>query len=51
MGIDMNTNMEDIMQYFKLIIITSPDKCTVEEWKDMEASMIQTMKTTQDHVE
>ena len=49
MGIDMNTNMEDIMQYFKLIIITSAYKCTVEEWKDMEASMMQTMKTTQDH--
>ena len=49
MGINMDSNMDDIMQYFKLIIITSADKCTVEEWKDMEASMMQTMKTTQDH--
>ena len=49
MGINMDSNMDDIMQYFKLIIITSADKCTVEEWKDMEASWMQNMKTTQEY--
>ena len=48
-GIDMDSNMEDIMQHFKLIIITSADKYSTVEWKDMEASMMQTLKTTQDH--
>ena len=48
-GIDMESNMEDIMQYFKLIIITSADKYSTEEWKDMEANMMQTLKTTQDY--
>ena len=49
MGIDMNTNMEEIMQHFKLIIIRSAAKCTVEEWKDMEASLMQTLKTTEEY--
>ena len=49
MGINMDTNMEDIMQYFNLSIITSSDKYPAEEWKDMEASLMQTLKTTQDH--
>ena len=48
-GIDMDSNMEDIMQHFKLIIITSADKYSTVEWKDMEASMMQTLKTTQDY--
>ena len=45
LGINMNTNMEDIMQHFKLFIITSADKYSKEEWKDMEAYFMQTMKT------
>ena len=49
MGINMDTNMEDIMQYFNLCIITSSDKYSAEEWKDMEAIMMQTLRTTQDH--
>ena len=49
MGINMATNMEDIMQHFNLCIITSSDKYPAEEWKDMEASLMQTLKTTQDH--
>ena len=49
MGINMDTNMEDIMQYFNLCIITSSDKYSAEEWKDMEASLMQTLKTTQDY--
>ena len=49
MGINMDTNMEDIMQYFNLSIITSSDKYPAEEWKDMEGSLMQTLKTTQDH--
>ena len=49
MGIVMDSNMEDIMQHFKLIIITSADKCSAEEWKDMEASIMQTMKTTEEY--
>ena len=49
MGIDMDSNMEEIMQHFKLIIITSAAKCTAEEWKDMEARWMQTMKTTQEY--
>ena len=49
MGINMATNMEDIMQYFNLCIITSSDKYSTEEWKDMEASWMQTLKTTQEY--
>ena len=49
MRINMNTNMEEIMQHFKLCIITSANKCSIEEWEDMEAIMMQTLKTTQDH--
>ena len=49
MGINMDTNMEDIMQYFNLCIITSSDKYSTEEWKDMEASWMQTLKTTQEY--
>ena len=48
-GIDMESNMEDIMQYFKLIILTDVDKYSTVERKDMEASMMQTMKTTQEY--
>ena len=48
-GIDMESNMEDIMQYFKLIILTDVDKYSTVEMKDMEARMMQTMKTPQDH--
>merc|ERR1712208_123749 len=49
MKINMDTNMEEIMQHFKLCIITSFDKCSIEEWEDMEAIMMQTLRTTQDH--
>ena len=49
MGIDMDSNMEEIMQHFKLIIIRSAAKCTVEEWKDMEASWMQILKTTEEY--
>ena len=49
MRINMNTNMEDIMQYFKLFIITSADKYSKEEWKDMEADIMQTLKTTEEY--
>ena len=45
MGISMDSNMEDIMQYFQIIIITS----ATEKLKDMEADIVQTLKTTQDH--
>ena len=48
-GINMDTNMEDIMQHFNLCIITSGDKYSAEEWKDSEASLMQTLKTTQDY--
>ena len=41
--------MEEIMQHFKLIIIRSAAKYSVEEWKDMEAMLMQTLKTTQEH--
>ena len=41
--------MEDIMQHFNLCIITSGDKYSAEEWKDSEASLMQTLKTTQDY--
>ena len=49
MGINMDTNMEDIMQYFNLCIITSSDKYSAEEWKDMEAIMMQTLRTTTEY--
>ena len=49
MKINMDTNMEEIMQHFKLFIITSSDKCSIEEWKDMEAVIMQTLKTTEDY--
>ena len=49
MKININTNMEEIMQHFKLFIITSANKCSIEEWEDMEAIMMQTLRTTQDH--
>ena len=49
MKINIDTNMEEIMQHFKLFIITSANKCSIEEWEDMEAIMMQTLKTTQDH--
>ena len=45
MGINMDTNMEDIMQHFKLCIITSANN----KMEDMEADIMQTLKTTQDH--
>ena len=37
------------MQYFKLIILTDVDKYSTVEWKDMEASMMQTLKTNQEY--
>ena len=49
MGINMDTNMEDIMKHFNICIITSGDKYSTEEWKDMEASLMQTLKTTEEH--
>ena len=49
MGIYMVSNMEDIMKYFKLIIIMSADKYSTEQWKDMEAKKMQTLKTTQEY--
>ena len=49
MNMNMNTNMEDIMKHFNLCIITSSDKYSAEEWKDMEAIMMQTLKTTQEY--
>ena len=49
MGINLDTDMEDIMQYFNLVIISSAYKSSAEEWKDMEASLMQTMKTTQEY--
>ena len=45
MGINMDINMEQIMQHFKLIIIRSAN----DKLKDMEASLMQTLKTTQDY--
>ena len=49
MKINMDTNMEEIMQHFKLCIITSANKCSIEEWEDMEAIMMQTLKTTEEY--
>ena len=45
----MESNMEDIMQYFKLIILTDVDNYSTVEWKDIKASMMPTLKTTQDY--
>ena len=45
MGIDMDTNMEDIMKHLNLIIITSAN----DKLKDMEASLMQTLKTTEEY--
>ena len=45
MGIDMNTNMEEIMKHLNLIIITS----ATEKLKDMEADIMQILKTTEDY--
>ena len=50
-GIDMESNMEDIMKYFQLIILTDVDKYSTVEWKDMEASMMQTLERTQEYGE
>merc|ERR1711888_210730 len=41
--------MEDIMKHFNLCIITHSDKYSIEEWKDMEASLMQTLKTTTEY--
>ena len=41
----MDSNMEDIMQYFKLFIITSAN----DKLKDMEADIMQTLKTTEEY--
>ena len=49
MGINMGSNMEDIMQHLQIIIITSADKYSKEEWKDMEADIMQTLKTTEEY--
>ena len=49
MKININTNMEEIMQHFKLFIITSANKYSIEEWKDVEAIMMQTLKTTEEY--
>ena len=49
MKINIDTNMEEIMQLFKLFIITSANKCSIEEWEDMEAIMMQTLKTTEEY--
>ena len=49
MKINMDTNMEEIMQHFKLCIITSANKYSTEEWKDVEAIMMQTLKTTEEY--
>merc|ERR1712082_214691 len=45
MGINMDTNMNEIMQYFKLFIITSAN----DKLKDMEANIMQTLKTTEEY--
>ena len=41
----MDMNMEDIMEYFKLFLITS----ATEKLKDMEARLMQTLKTTEEY--
>ena len=45
----MDTNMEDIMKHFNLCIITSVDKYSIDNLKDMEASFMQTLKTTEEY--
>ena len=45
MRINMDTNMEDIMEHVQIIIITS----ATEKLKDMEASLMQTLKTTEEY--
>ena len=49
MKINMNINIEEIMQHFKLCIITSANKYSTEKLKDVETIMMQTLRTTQDH--
>ena len=49
MGINMDSNMDEIMKHLNLIIITSTNKCSAEEWQDMEADIIQSLKTTQEY--
>ena len=41
--------MEEIMQHFKLCIITSADIYSTEKLKDMEADIMQTLKTTEEY--
>ena len=48
-GINMNTNMEDIMKHLNFCIITSVDKYSIDKLKDMEASLMQTLKTTTEY--
>ena len=45
MGINMDTNMEDIMQHLQIIIITSAN----DKLEDLEADIMQTLKTTQEY--
>ena len=45
----MRSNMEDIMHHLQIIIITSGDKYSAEEWKDMEADIMQILKTTEEY--
>jgi len=45
----MTTNMEEIMKHLNLIIITSTNKCSAEEWQYMETSLMQTLKTTEEY--
>ena len=49
MGINMRSNMEEIMTHLQIIIITSADKYSKEEWKDMEADIMQTLQTTEEY--
>ena len=50
MGINMDSNMEDIMEHFNLLIIMSADdQYSIEKLKDLEADIMQTMKTTLEH--
>merc|ERR1711888_14002 len=41
----MDINMEEIMKHFKLIIVRSAN----DKLKDMEASLMQTLKTTEEY--
>ena len=45
MGIDMDSNMEEIMKHLNLIIITP----ATEKLKDMEADIMQILKTTEEY--